>query len=301
VLPVTTWTFLVATLAIAGFPPFAGFFSKDQILHSAFAGGTIVLWLVGLLTAVLTAFYMFRVFYLAFHGDYRGDPETLRHAHESPPVMTWPLRILALGAILAGWLGIPAGFTFGFDLNLFDRFIEPMLAEVEGLTRVEHEVGHLAEILLLLVSVGAAFGGWLVARKLFGFRRGTAADDAFAARAPRLRRLLANKWYVDELYDATVVRGTWAAARGLFRFDSRVIDGFFVNGSRNVTVALALLSGFFDKYVVDGLVNLVGVVASAWSRLFRRLQTGVVSQYALVLTIGMFVLLCFYLVLLRTT
>ena len=113
---------------------------------------------------------------------------------------------------------------------------------------------------------------------------------------PRLHRILTNKYYVDEIYDATVVRGTWASARALFRFDAGFIDGFLVNGSRHVTVAISFLSGFFDKYVVDGLVNLTGWILHRGSFFFRRLQTGVVSQYALVIAIGMFVVVSFYLV-----
>ncbi|MFQ5528097.1 MAG: NADH-quinone oxidoreductase subunit L, partial [Thermoanaerobaculia bacterium] len=108
-------------------------------------------------------------------------------------------------------------------------------------------------------------------------------------------KLLENKYWVDEAYDASVVRGTWASARGLFRFDASFIDGVLVNGSRHVTVGISLLSGFFDKYVVDGLVNLQGWIMQVGSRLFRSLQTGPVSQSATVLALGMLVLSAFYL------
>ena len=108
--------------------------------------------------------------------------------------------------------------------------------------------------------------------------------------------MLLHKYYVDEAYDATFVKGTWAAARGLFRFDASFIDGVLVMGSRHLTVAASLLSGFFDKYFVDGLVNLVGWILHRWSRFFRVLQSGLVSQYALVMAVGMFVLVCFYVV-----
>ena len=107
-----------------------------------------------------------------------------------------------------------------------------------------------------------------------------------------MHRILRNKYWVDEAYDATIVRGTWASARGLYRFDERVIDGL-VNGFRHVTVGTSMFSGFFDKYVVDGLVNLVGWLMQAGSRVFRRLQTGVVSQYAMVVVAGMLVLVIF--------
>jgi NADH-quinone oxidoreductase subunit L len=107
---------------------------------------------------------------------------------------------------------------------------------------------------------------------------------------------LVNKYFVDEFYDATVVRGTNASARALFRFDAGIIDGLLVMGSRHATVAASLISGFFDKYVVDGLVNFVGWLLTAFSRFFRTLQTGLVSQYALVMAVGVFVLVCFYVV-----
>ena len=120
--------------------------------------------------------------------------------------------------------------------------------------------------------------------------------ERWAERFPGAHRLLLNKYYVDELYDRTVVRGTWSTARMLFGFDAGFIDGFLVNGSRHMTVAAAYLSGFFDKYVIDGLVNLTGWVLQLGSRVFRRLQTGVVSQYAMVIAVGMFVLVFFYVV-----
>jgi NADH-quinone oxidoreductase subunit L len=163
---------------------------------------------------------------------------------------------------------------------------------------VEH--GHLplgVEWGLILISVGvAALGIWL-ARRWWG-RRGAEADLAFARRLPAVHRTLENKYWVDELYDKTVVRGTWAAAHGLHRFDAGVIDGFLVNGvGGRLTVFFAMLSGLFDKYFVDGLVNLSGRLMTAGSRYFRRAQTGFVSQYALVLVFGVFALVCAFIVL----
>jgi len=144
--------------------------------------------------------------------------------------------------------------------------------------------------------VAVAVAGILVARRLWG-RRGVGADDAFAAKLPRVQRTLSNKYWVDELYDRTVVRGTWGLAHGLHRFDARIIDGLLVNGSRHLTVAVALVSGFFDKYVVDGLVNLVGWLSQTGSRALRRAQTGLVQQYALVLAAGVVALVGLYFVL----
>ncbi len=126
--------------------------------------------------------------------------------------------------------------------------------------------------------------------------RGSSKGRGGRRSSPAVHRLLENKYWVDEAYDKTIVRGTWASARGLFSFDSKFIDGFLVNGSRNVTVAMSVLSGFFDKYFVDGAVNLVGWLSRAGSRFFRGLQTGFVSQYALVVAIGTAVLIWFYVV-----
>jgi NADH-quinone oxidoreductase subunit L len=136
-----------------------------------------------------------------------------------------------------------------------------------------------------------------LATRFFGGGRGLTEGERWAARLPALHKLLANKYWVDELYDATIVKGTWGLARGLFRFDAGVIDGLFVMGVRHITVATALLSGFVDKYLVDGLVNFVGWILNRLSALFRRLQTGLVSQYALVLVVGVFALVCAVLVL----
>jgi NADH-quinone oxidoreductase subunit L len=291
-LPVTYGTFLVGTLAIAGVPLFAGFFSKDQILAAAF-GTNQVLWIVGLVTAGLTACYMFRLFFMTFHGEFRGTEEQQEHLHESPRVMTLPLVILAVGAVISGWVGLPR--LGDWDWNWFGHFLEPVTHAVGGHGEAHHASLGL-ELLLMALSVAVAALGIWIAWRVYGGPRGVAGGESWAARYPAVHRVLVNKYYVDELYEVTVVRGTWATARNLFRFDAGFIDGFLVNGSRNVTVATSFLSGFFDKYVVDGLVNFVGWILQVGSRFFRRLQTGVVSQYALVVAVGMFVLVCFYVV-----
>jgi NADH-quinone oxidoreductase subunit L len=298
-LPVTYWTFLVGTLAISGVPLFAGFFSKDQILGAAAGHGNWVLYGMGLLTAALTACYMFRALYLTFHGEFRGTHEQEHHLHESPPVMTWPLRVLAVGAVVAGYIGIPAAMTFeAADLNYFDRLLRPVLAEIPGLENPEHHPLSF-ELILIAASIAAAGLGIFAAWRIWG-RRSMAGEEALVASVPAAHRVLENKYYVDEIYDATVIRGYWAAARGLFRFDASFIDGFLVNGTRNVTVhALSLGSGLFDKYVVDGLVNLTGRVLDGFSRGLRRLQSGYVANYALILAMGMFALVVFYMMVLR--
>jgi NADH-quinone oxidoreductase subunit L len=294
-LPVTYWTFWVGALALSGIPIFAGFFSKDQILGEVAARGQWPLYIVGLLTAGLTACYMFRAVYLTFHGHFRGTPEQEHHLHESPPVMTVPLRVLAVGAVVSGWIGIPLTFKT-FDLNIFDRLLRPVLTEVPGLEHVSHHAELGRELLLIGASITVAVAGILIARRIF-LKNGLEGGRVWAERFPRIYRVLANKYYVDELYDATVVRGFWGLARGSYRFDAAFIDGLLVHGARNLTVAFSLLSGFFDKYFVDGLVNLVGWVLQRLSRGFRRLQTGLVSNYALALAAGVLMLVGVYMVL----
>jgi NADH-quinone oxidoreductase subunit L len=298
-LPVTYWTFLVGTLAIAGVPLFAGFFSKDQILGAAAGRGNWVLYGMGLLTAALTACYMFRALYLTFHGEFRGTHEQEHHLHESPPVMTWPLRVLAVGAVIAGYVGIPLAMTFDtIDLNNFDHLLSDVLVKIPGLESPEHH-GLAFELILISASIAAAGLGIFIAWRIWG-RRWMAGEEALVASAPAAHRVLENKYYVDEIYDATVIRGYWALARGLYRFDAAFIDGFLVNGTRNVTVhALSLGSSLFDKYVVDGLVNLTGRILDGFSRGLRRLQTGYVANYALILAMGMFALAVFYMMVLR--
>jgi NADH-quinone oxidoreductase subunit L len=288
-LPATYWTFVIASMAIAGVPGLAGFFSKDEILHAAAAGGHWTLYAIGLITALLTAFYMFRAVNLTFHGEFRGTAEQEHHLHESPPSMTLPLWVLAAGAVFSGFIGMPVE-----KWNVFHRFLQPVVYAVAGRTTVEHEASVIFNVTLIAAAVVIALAGIWLAARLYGGTRGLAADEAWERRAPAVYRTLANKYWVDELYDATVVRGTWGLARALFRFDAGFIDGFLVNGARNVTVAFSTLSGFFDKYVVDGLVNLVAIVLDLFSRLFRRLQTGYVGSYALVLAAGMFALVAIY-------
>jgi NADH-quinone oxidoreductase subunit L len=288
-MPTTYWTFLMGTLAIAGVPFFAGFFSKDQILASVF-GGHKTLWVVGMVTAGLTALYMFRLLFMTFWGEFRGTEEQRAHLHESPRVMTVPLVVLAIGAVVSGWVGWPK--LGEWDWNWIGRYLAPVVAEV-GEHGEAHHASVSLELALMALSVAVAGVGIWLAWRTYGSDRGLAGGESWAERYPAVHRLLVNKYWVDEIYDATVVKGTWAMTRILNRFDAGVIDGA-VNGTRNATVGSSLLSGFFDKYVVDGLVNLSAWFARMWSYFMRKLQTGFVSQYALVMAVGVFVLVCFY-------
>jgi NADH-quinone oxidoreductase subunit L len=244
---------------------------------------------MGWLTAGLTACYMTRLLLLTFWGEFRGTEEQRAHLHESPPVMTWPLWVLAAGAVVAGYVGVPR--LGHFDINVFDRFLAPVMTAV-GHHGEAHHASLAVELVLMAASVAIAVAGIWLAWRIYGGARGLEGGRGWAERYPAIHRVLVNKYWVDEAYDATVVRGTWASARGLYRFDAGIIDGL-VNGCRHFTVGTSWLSGIFDKYVVDGLVNLVGWLLQAGSHVFRRLQTGFVSQYAMVVVAGMVVLVIF--------
>jgi NADH-quinone oxidoreductase subunit L len=191
-LPVTFWTMTVGVFAIAGFPPLSAFFSKDAILYAAFQQGATgkALWFVGLLTALLTAVYMFRLWYLAFFGESRS-PQV--HPHESPWSMLGPLVILALLSIAGGWIGI------GENLGRFGAFLAP----ATGSRAVEAGSGNL-ELLLSGIAVAVALIGWYIADRLY--RQKPARPAELAAAMPAGYKLLTHKYYVDELYGAVVVK-----------------------------------------------------------------------------------------------
>jgi NADH-quinone oxidoreductase subunit L len=267
-LPVTYRTFVVGSLALAGIPVFAGFFSKDEILAAAAASGMPLHWLfwgVGWITAGLTAFYMFRAVYLTFDGTFRGTREQEHHLHESPPVMTVPLIVLAVGAVVSGWIEIPL-LRGG---NWFHRFLEPVLATAaasSGGAAGEREIGTPTEALLIVLSVGLAFAGILLARNIYGGAAGAERGMAFEERYPALHRLLANKWYVDEIYDALVVR----PLHGLSWAFYRVVDVLLVDGSIRAGAAVARASGDLGSLTTTGnmrnyaLYFFLGVLVLCW-------------------------------------
>ncbi|MFQ5527453.1 MAG: NADH-quinone oxidoreductase subunit L, partial [Thermoanaerobaculia bacterium] len=207
-LPVTYLTMLIGTLAIAGVPGLAGFFSKDQILAAVWAAGgsSKVLWVVGLVTAGLTALYMFRLVFMTFTGEFRGTEEQQAHLHESPKVMTIPLIILAVGSVVAGYVGLPK--LGEFDWNVFGHYLEPVVARVGHAGLSEHGAHHasvLTELVLMALSVAVAgFGIWM-AWTLYAKGRGLTGGQSWAQRFPGVHKLLENKYWVDEAYDASVV------------------------------------------------------------------------------------------------
>ncbi len=251
---ITHITFLLGCLAIAGMPPFSGFFSKDEILAGAFAKNP-VLWGIGVLGAVLTAFYMFRLYAMTFLGKFRGTQDQEHHLHESPAAITFPLIILALLAVIGGWIGIPEVFMHGG--HRLEAFLEPIFEQSNKLV-TKHEMAHSTEYMLMGISVVAALIAIIVAWTKFSKYEKSEAEET------GLGKVLANKWYVDELYDAIIVK----PLQSLATFFNNVIE----------------------KNVVDGFVNGVGRAVNYGSRQIRLLQTGQVGVYVLFMVIGILIL-----------
>jgi len=269
-MPYTFWTYAIAVLAIAGAPLTAGFFSKDEILWQAFSSphGSSNLWVLGVVGAGLTAFYMFRQFFLVFFGECRADSHAKAHLHESPKVMTIPLVLLAIGSIAAGWIGLPA-FLGG---SRFAAWLEPVF----GQHHEAHASATLEEILMVL-SVAVAALGLYLAYLLYYSRR--LAPERFSSLAGGLLyRLSYNKYYIDELYHFFFVRGTLLLSRIGAWIDQHIID-FIVDGSAKTTTFISWFNGLFDNYVVDWLVNAVANVTFWAGNKFRRVQTGSINGY----------------------
>ncbi|MBN2655067.1 MAG: NADH-quinone oxidoreductase subunit L [Nitrospirae bacterium] len=256
-MPATYWTFLLASLSIAGVPGFAGFFSKDEILWLAYNNGALgkVLWASGTLVAALTAFYSFRIIFLAFHGKFRGTAEEEHHLHESPKVITIPLILLAVGAVSAGWIGIPAAFG---GANHFAEFLAPVV----GHSAVT--ASHTEEMMVVALSIAAALGGIGMAYLFYSVK--PCAPLILAGMFRKVYRLLWNKYYIDEIYDAILVRPSkWAASYLLVR----VTDG----------------------RIIEGIVNGVPSMIKAFGDRLRKLQSGNLQHYAFGMVAGLFVIL----------
>ncbi|MCL5023728.1 MAG: NADH-quinone oxidoreductase subunit L [Nitrospirae bacterium] len=256
-MPLTYWTFLLASLSISGVPGFAGFFSKDEILWRAYASGPLghLLYAIGALTALLTAFYSFRIIFVAFHGKFRGTHEQEHHLHESPKIMTVPLLILAAGALAAGWVGIPPLLGGG---EHFAEFLAPVVGHAKG------EGTHAEEWATMITAVILGLGG--IAAAAFVYLRKSTLADTVAGRFSFIYRLLWNKYYVDELYDTIIVRPTFWVAK-------------------NVIV------GVTDGKIIEGIVNGVPRFIGTLSSWLRNIQTGMVHQYAAVMALGAFVVI----------
>ncbi len=251
---ITHLTFLLGCLAIAGMPPFSGFFSKDEILAAAFAKNPL-LWGIGVLGALMTAFYMFRLYAMTFLGKFRGTHDQEHHLHESPAAITFPLIILAILAVIGGWIGIPEVFMHGG--HRLEAFLEPIFAQSNEISH-KHEMSHSTEYMLMGISVGGALVALLYAWNKFSKYQKTSVEDAGIA------KLLANKWYVDELYQSVIVQPLQS------------MSAFFTN--------------VIEKNVIDGVVNGVGKAVNYSSRQIRLLQSGQVGIYVLLMVFGMLIL-----------
>lgn len=296
-LPVTHWTMAIASLAIAGIPGLAGFFSKDEILWQAYSSpwGSKALWAVGTVTAFMTAFYMWRLMYLTFYGESRVDPHVASHVHESPRVMTVPLAILAAGSALGGWIGVPkAWHAFGDQFRLFEHWLEPVFevanSRLAMLAVPQHD--ETVEWTLMGISVLLAVAGILLARHLYVIR--PEVPERIRQASGPLYQILWNKWYVDEIYAFLFVNGlAKGGGRLLARFDQKVIDGW-VNGTAWLTRLTSAVSGWWDFWVVDGAVRLLAFVVKVLSYPVRILQSGYVQAYALAIVLGAAVALGYY-------
>jgi NADH-quinone oxidoreductase subunit L len=313
-IPTTFRTMFIATLAIAGIPGLAGFFSKDEILWQAWTHDKSAyhfLWIMGWFTAIMTAFYMFRLIYLTFYGRPRMAHEVEHHIHESPKSMTLPLIVLAFFSLFAGYLGLPHSLG-GSDR--FADFLKPVFAPEAKTLKAEGEAGQVAaglaetehtsgaEYALMFLSIAVAFGGWGLAWKAYnnadrGYR------EPIAAAAPPLYTLLYNKYYVDEAYDyiftgrrklGPVRLGVMGLGEASSAFDANVIDGA-VNGAGWSMRAIATLSRLWDTYIIDGVfVNGPAFLSRALSYPARLVQWGLVQWYALVMVAGLLGFLAYY-------
>jgi len=312
-LPITFWTFVIGAVAIAGIPPLAGFFSKDEILFETFVEGHRILWVVGALTALLTATYMFRLVFLTFWGERRHDAPAVHdshgpaavdshghapapshghgsgsHLHDAPPAMALALIVLAIGSVAAGWIGIPghnvlaewlhpafeapraAAAVAGAPAAAAEPAGEPVAAAEPAAAEGEAagESHETLEFALMGVSTAIAVAGIWFAYFVWVKRR-SIAENAARELAP-LHRLLLNKYYVDEIYDAAIVQPIRVASQeGLWRG--------------------------FDVKVIDGAVNGAAAIVNSSATVLRRLQTGSVKTYAGSVFVGVVAILAYYL------
>ncbi len=295
-IPITHATMLIATLAIAGIPGLAGFFSKDEILWQVFSNpaGFKGVYLVGIVTAGMTAFYMWRLMALTFYGESRVEPHAAAHLHESPRVMTVPLMALAAGSVLAGWIGVPKLWSFlPESFRAFEHWLAPVLIAETAAHGAEHHGEAALEWTLMLLSVAVAACGILIA--WFVYQKRAFKAEPLAAFG-RLYNWALNKWYVDEIYDFLFVNGmSKGGGRALSRFDQVVVDGG-VNGTGWLTRFTSTISMWWDTWIVDGAVRLTGFSVKIASYPVRILQTGSVQSYALVFVLGIAVVFGYYLV-----
>lgn len=259
-MPITFVTFLIGTIAISGIPPLAGFFSKDQILAAAFEHNKL-LFVLGMIVSLMTAFYMFRLLYLTFHGSFRGTHEQEHHLHESPWTMTMPLIILAIFSIISGFIGFPhaLGEQIGVH-NWFDEFLKSSVNSVQFHAHLETELLMMGVTTALIVLV------ILFARSMFVTKGNIPADESIERKG--IQKLLYNKYYVDELYHSVF--------------------------TRPVDKISAFFQSFIDNKFVDGLVNGIGKTTVKGGAYVRTLQSGNINAYAILFIIA--IILIFFII-----
>ena len=298
-MPVTYWTFLIGAVAIAGVPPLAGFWSKDEILANAFFTGHYTVWIMGTVAAFMTAFYMFRLIFMTFHGEMRVDHHAREYIHESPATMTVPLVILAVLSVIGGVIpGFPP------EGGWIHRFLAPSLAKMPAGGQAMDQGVHLmnaaaggghsgpAVVFLIILAIAVAVGG--IALAWYMYVKDTDAPNRLYERFAGLYRLLLEKYYIDEIYQACIVEPIYKLMRGLWTFDAKVVDGA-VNSSSLITVVSSRFSGIFDLRTVDGAVNGTASFIRFFSQVFKYLQSGMVQNYLFVMLLGIFVMLSAYL------
>jgi NADH-quinone oxidoreductase subunit L len=258
-IPVTFWTVFAAVLAISGIPLFSGFFSKDEILWKAFSQGNLLLWLIGVVCAWMTAFYMFRLLFLTFFGKSRVEESVAHHIHESPKIMTVPLMILATLSILGGYVGVPKSLGGG---NHFEHFLSSVFGEKEMI--IHHSAS--TEYLVMIISIGVALAGIFFAYRLYISK--PELPKSLAQRYSFPYKVLLNKYYVDELYFKVIVNPLLKFATFLWQFfDVKVIDG-----------------------TANGLAEIINFIGGA----LRKIQTGYVRNYALGMVLGVILVLAYF-------
>jgi NADH-quinone oxidoreductase subunit L len=289
-IPITYWTMWVGSVAIAGIPFLAGFFSKDEILWQAYSSplGSKLLWFVGLATAGLTAFYMWRLMNMTFYGKSHVAPEVQKHVHESPATMTVPLTLLAIGSVLAGWLGTPRLWNLPESFHAFERWLQPAFASPV----VEASHNSSLEWMLMGLSVAVAIIGIAIARYFYHTR--PSIPDSIERSSKPLYTVLYNKWYVDEIYDFLFVNGLGkGGGRVCGAFDRNVVDGA-VNGAGWLTRFTSSVSMWWDTWIVDGAVRFGSFCVKMLSFPVCILETGRVQTYAFFVVVGVLAFLGYY-------
>jgi NADH-quinone oxidoreductase subunit L len=261
---------LIATLAISAVPPFAGYFSKDLVLEGAYVSGHVWLWMLGVITAGITSFYMFRLIFMTFFGDSRVAPEKVHHLHESPPVMTIPLIVLAVFSIVGGWVGLPDWLLWG---DAFKRFLAPVFKfavltpgkaiAVGGAEAVPQSI----TIIIGLIALGAGLLGIILAWICYIQKPGL--PNRIAASLRGLYDLLWHKYYIDEIYHRLVT-----------------LPLFWIS--------TVVLSQTVDRGIIDGMVNGTGLTVEGSGEGVRRAETGNLQHYAFVYLIGVIGIAAYY-------